>query len=167
MHLPPKQLCRMAGVSELYAVEPLDFRRAAALENGAKEAVSAVAAVEEITGGRGVDLVIEATNSPRAMVDAVSAVRIGGRVVLVGIPDGNTYAPLDASVIRRKAVKIKTSRRMGDVYPRAIELVANEQVDVARLVTHEAELTAAPDSFKSLAAFEDNVIKSVIRLMSP
>jgi L-iditol 2-dehydrogenase len=41
--------------------------------------------------------------------------------VLVGIPDGNEYT-LDASLIRRKGLDIKTSRRMGDVYPRAIEV---------------------------------------------
>eukprot|EP01052_Picozoa_sp_SAG31_P044182 SAG31_NODE_7610_length_1642_cov_1.031108_2_plen_161_part_00 len=158
------QLCRMAGVSELYAVEPLDFRAAAALENGARHAVQEPSAIDEITNGRGVDLVIEATNSPRAMVDSISTVRIGGRVVLVGIPDGNMYAPVDASLVRRKAVKIKTSRRMGDVYPRAIDLVANEKVDVARLVTHTAGLSAAPAAFKSLSNFEDGVIKSVINL---
>ena len=81
-------------------------------------------AVAEITNGRGVDLVIEATNSPHGMVHAVECARIGGRVVLVGIPDGNVYAPLDASLVRRKGLKIKTSRRMGDVYDRAIELAA-------------------------------------------
>jgi L-iditol 2-dehydrogenase len=112
------QLCRLAGVSKVYAVEPLNYRAKAAVAHGADEAVGTPAGVEELTGGRGVDLVIEATNSPRAMVDAVSVVRIGGRVVLVGIPDGNQYAAVDASMVRRKAVKIKTSRRMGDGAPR-------------------------------------------------
>ena len=43
------------------------------------------------TGGRGCDLVLEATNSPLGIEHAARSSRIGGRVVLVGIPDGNTH----------------------------------------------------------------------------
>ena len=53
------------------------------------------------------------------MRDAVSAARIGGRMVLVGIPDGDRYV-LPAAEARRRGLSIKFSRRMGVVYPRAI-----------------------------------------------
>jgi L-iditol 2-dehydrogenase len=71
--------------------------------------------------------VIEATNSPHEFRDAVRASRIGGRVVLAGIPDGEAYT-LPASEARRRGLKIKFARRMGDDYPRAIELVASGRV---------------------------------------
>ena len=79
----------------------------------------------EATEGRGCDLVIEATNSVDGIRDAALATRIGGRVVLVGIPDGNLYSPLPADLIRRKALSFKTSRRMGEVFNTAIELAAS------------------------------------------
>ena len=50
--------------------------------------------------------------------------RIGGRVALVGIPDGDAYT-LSASDARRRGLKIKFVRRMGDDYPRAIDLVTS------------------------------------------
>ena len=72
-------------------------------------------------GGR--PLVIEATNSPLGFRDAVLASRIGGRVVLAGIPDGDAYT-LSAWEARRRRLKIKFVRRMGDDFLRAIDLVS-------------------------------------------
>ena len=97
----------------------------------------------------------------RATRDAVLAARIGGRVVLVGIPDGDTYT-LPASEARRRGLKIKFSRRMGEVYPRAIALVAAGKVDVATLVTHEVGLEEAPEAFRRHAENAPGVVKSLI-----
>jgi hypothetical protein len=83
--------------------------------------------------------VIEATNSPLGFRDAVRASRIEGRVVLAGIPEA------------RRGLKIKFVRRMGDNYPRAIELVTSGRVDVRALVTHCERLDAAPELFEALA----------------
>eukprot|EP00976_Prorocentrum_cordatum_P061208 1176209-Prorocentrum_minimum.AAC.5 len=44
----------------------------------------AVAAVREATGGRGVDVALEALGSPVTFRQAVMAVRDGGRAVMVG-----------------------------------------------------------------------------------
>ena len=67
--------------------------------------------------------------------------------MLVGIPDGNSYT-LDAAQARRRGLKIKFSRRMGHVYPRAIDLVAKGKVDVVSMVTNEFALDDAPKAFK-------------------
>jgi L-iditol 2-dehydrogenase len=160
------QLCRLAGVSEIYGVDPLEFRAAAAQAAGADAVATDCDAVAEMTDGRGADLVIEATNSPFGMRDAVECARVGGRVVLVGIPDGNEYAPLDASLVRRKGLKIKTSRRMGDVYDRAIELASAGKVDLTTMVTHSFDLEDTPEAYMAQAAFEDGVIKSIVTIES-
>ena len=85
-------------------------------------------------GKGGHPLVMEATNSPFGFQDAVRASRIGGRVVLAGIPDGDAYT-LSASEARRRGLKIKFVRRMGDDFPRAIDLVSSDRVNVRALVT--------------------------------
>jgi L-iditol 2-dehydrogenase len=64
-------------------------------------------------------VVIEATNAPEGFKHTVESVRIGGQVVLVGIPEGNEYG-LTAVPARRKGVTVKFSRCMGEVYDRAI-----------------------------------------------
>ena len=114
-----------------------------------------------MTSGEGCPLVIEATNAPTGFQDAVRAARIGGRVVLVGIPDGDTYT-MPAAEARRRALKIKFARRMGEVYPRAIALVRSGKVEVASMVTHRVGLDETPGAFEALAENTPGYIKVLI-----
>ena len=123
------QLARRAGADRVYAIDPVDYRRQMAAKLGAHQVADSHRAIADWTGGRGADLVLEATNAPDGFQVAVDSAAIGGRLILAGIPDGNRYA-LDAATTRRKGLVIKFVRRMGHVYPRAIKLVAEGQVDV-------------------------------------
>jgi L-iditol 2-dehydrogenase len=66
------------------------------------------AAIAALTNGRGCDLVIEATNSPDGLSHAAGCAAIGGRVVVIGIPDGTGYSSghesglWQADALRRK-----------------------------------------------------------------
>lgn len=155
-------LCRLAGVAELYAIDPVAHRRDAAPRFGARAVADRVEALADWTGGRGVDLVIEATNAPDGFQHAAEAVRIGGRVVLVGIPDGDSYR-LEAALARRKGLTVRFSRRMGEVYPRAIRLARERRVDLDGLITHHVGLDGIPDAFAMLAGCQDAVIKVMVR----
>ncbi|MDH0747124.1 alcohol dehydrogenase catalytic domain-containing protein [Pseudomonas sp. GD03842] len=156
------QLARMLGKKAVYAIDPINYRTEKARQLGADQVAADHAAIAEWTGGRGVDLVLEATNAPEGFQIAAHAARIGGRVVLVGIPDGDQYAPLSASVLRRKGLDIRLSRRMGHVYERAIQLVAQGAVDVDCLVTHRFDLEQASEAFSYPAAFLDGALKTVV-----
>lgn len=155
------QVLKVAGAGEVLAVDPLPHRREMAKTLGAAQVGEGVADIRAWTHNEGCPLVIEATNSPDGFRDAVLAARIGGRVVLVGIPDGDVYT-LPAAEARRRGLKIKFSRRMGEVYPRAIELVATGKVDVKTMVTHEVGLEEAPDAFRRHAENAAGVVKSLI-----
>jgi L-iditol 2-dehydrogenase len=144
------QALKVAGAGEVYVVEPQAHRREMAMRLGAAAVSESVADVAGWSDGKGFSLVVEATNNPLGFRDAVRAARIGGRIVLVGIPDGDVYM-LPAAEARRRGLKIKFSRRMVDAYPRAIELIASGRVDVASIVTHRVDLAAAPDMFRVLA----------------
>jgi L-iditol 2-dehydrogenase len=63
---------------------------AAALELSAKEVFATAEDFVNEAQGR-YPLVIEAANSPFGFRDAVRASRIGGRIVLAGIPDGDAW----------------------------------------------------------------------------
>ena len=106
----------------------------------------------------GVDLVLEATDRPEGLQLAAEAARIGGRCVLIGIPEGDRYA-LAASLARRKGLSVKFARRMGHVYPRAIELVRRGQVNVRRLATHHFPLDRAAEAFALQAAREGGIVR--------
>jgi L-iditol 2-dehydrogenase len=155
------EVLKASGAGDIFVVEPLEHRRAMALKLGARKASASLHDAVAWTGTSGAPLVIEATNSPDGMRDAVLAARIGGRVVLVGIPDGDIYT-LPAAEARRRGLKIKFSRRMGHVYPRAIELVSRGLVDVNVMVSHRFELKDAPRAFQLHAENAPGMMKSMI-----
>jgi L-iditol 2-dehydrogenase len=93
--------------------------------------------------------------------DAFSAVIPGGKVILVGIPEDDRTA-FTASTARRKGLTIKMVRRMKLTYPRAIDLVSQNQVDVRSLVTHLFPMEQAGLAFES--AIRREGLKVMIRM---
>ncbi len=150
------QLARVAGAGRVVVVEPLAHRRAAAAALGADVVLDAadpdvLARLDEATAGRGADLAVEIAGTDDAVRLAVEAVRPGSTVVLAGIPDEDATT-FPASTARRKGLTLRLSRRMGEVYPRAIELVARGRVDVRSVVSHTFPLDRAGDAFATAAA---------------
>jgi L-iditol 2-dehydrogenase len=117
------QLARLAGAIRVLAADPLAHRLAAAEKLGAQP-----------VDGREADLVFEVSGSDGAVESALRAAKPGARVILVGIPDGDRTT-FPASIARRKGLTLVMSRRMGEVYPRAIDLAARRLVDLTPLVS--------------------------------
>lgn len=155
------QVLRAAGAGDIIAIDPQPHRSAMAQQLGATHVGDSVAQVRDITGGEGVPLVLEATNASDGLADAVQAARIGGRIVLVGIPDGDGTT-LTVPEARRRALDIQFARRMGNAFPRAIALVASGKVDVVSMVSHRFQLELAPQAFARHAANLPGMIKSLI-----
>ena len=156
------QLLLRTGCHNIIAVDPQKHRADKALALGANVSGTHIDIVKDATDARGCDLVIEATNSPDGMSDAVMTAAIGGRVVLVGIPDGDNYNMFSAAQARRRGLDLRFSRRMGDVYDRAITLVQQSQVDVDTLITHRFSLENSKQAFELQANEAPHLIKSMI-----
>jgi L-iditol 2-dehydrogenase len=146
-----QQVLTAAGATLALAVEPLAHRREAATRMGAESALAPedVASWDEPP----VDVAFEAAGTDDAVDAALRVARPGARVVLAGIPAGDTTT-FSASVARRKGLTLVVVRRMKEVYPRAIRLVAAGAVDVRSLVTHRFPLARAGEAFESAAARE-------------
>jgi L-iditol 2-dehydrogenase len=108
-----------------------------------------VEAVQDLTGGRGVDIAITACASPEAQEQALTVVRPRGRVnYFGGLPRGSRNIQLDSNIIHYKECYVHGSH--GSV-PRqhrvALELLANGQVKVEGLITHRFPLERIADAF--------------------
>jgi L-iditol 2-dehydrogenase len=142
-------------MASVLAVDPLPHRRAAALKLGAQLAL----APEEFhapgarLAGReaGVDVSFEVAGTDQAVHLALEVVRPGGRVVLVGIPEGDRTS-FQASLARRKGLTILLSRRMGEVYPQAIQLAQDGAVDLEQMVSHRFGLPDAAAALETAAS---------------
>ena len=155
------QVARVCGAEHIRVVEPRAARRAAALAMGADSVHEHFSEVLDATDGRGVDYVLEATTSPDGPEHAAQVARIGGRVTLVGIPDGDRFQ-LSAANARRKALIIKFSRRMGRVYPRAIELVRSGRVNIESIATHHYALKDSARAFRDADEALPGFLKAMI-----
>ena len=157
------QVARLAGAARLFAIDPIPSRTTLAEELGADRTASTHEAVLEWTDGRGTDLVFEATNSSLAPDQATRAARIGGKVLLVGIPQEETFS-FNASIMRRKGLTLKMVRRMKHTYPRAIQMAATGRIQLDPLVTHRFPLEQTSAAFALQSACQDGVLKSVIEM---
>jgi L-iditol 2-dehydrogenase len=141
------QVARAAGARIALAVDPLEHRRDAAERAGAE----LVAAPGDVPESLTVDVAFEAGGTDAAVDLAMRATRPGGRLVLAGIP-GDDRTSFSAGLARRRGLTIVLVRRMGEVYPRAIQLVERGAVDLEGLVTHRYPLAEAGEAFTIAAA---------------
>ncbi len=121
-----------------------------------------IEAIMDLTRGRGVDVVFEAAWGGAAAEAAIEIACLGGRIVMVGIPTESKLA-LPAAPARRKGLTLKFSRRMKHTYAQAIPLVASGRLKVADLITHRFPLTQADKAFALNSAYEDGVVKVVVK----
>ena len=141
-------------------IEPLDHRRAGRARTGAKAVFPTADEFVSGPGKGGRPLVIEGTNNPFGFRDAV---RARGSAAELFLRAFRTATPTcfrgDA---RRRGLKIKFVRRMGDDYPRAIDLVRSGRVNVRAIVTHRESLGAASVLFKALAQNQPSYVKALL-----
>lgn len=157
---------RAAGATDVLVSDVVDTKLDRADERGADRTVdvseeSLADAVADNTGGRGVDVVIEASGSEPAIQSTLDAVRRGGAVVFVGMPaDGEM--PLDVLDVINNEVDVRGSYRYVNTYPTAVELLADGRADVSGLVDFEMGLSAVDDAFQR--ASDPERVKGMITL---
>ena len=162
------RLAVLAGAEPVIVTDKFDWRLRKACDWGARHAINVdredpVAAVRELTGGRGVDVAIEAAWADHSVQQAADMARYGGRLVLVGIPPDDKLR-LQHSVARRKGLTIMMSRRMKHTYPRAIALAAAGKVRLEELVSHRYPLAHAASAYADNAAYVDGAHKVILRV---
>jgi L-iditol 2-dehydrogenase len=159
------QLARLSGADPIFVSDRLGWRLDLARRLGALplnyDQADPVRAVLEATGGRGVDVAFEAAWADHSVQQAAEMARMGGRLVLVGIP-GDDRLMLKHSTARRKGLTIRMARRMQHSYPRAISLAVRGAVDLQGLISHRLPLAQAPEAFALNVAYRDQVVKIMI-----
>ena len=146
-------------------VEPSTDRRAAALGLGARHAVDpgeADALLEELTGGRGADVVLEASGRPAVMARALELVAFQGRVAYIGIDVGQE-APAKLGLIQSKELRITGSIGSPGVWPQTLRFLANSGIDLTPLVTQQFGLDDALDALEA-AHHPESTIKAHIEI---
>lgn len=118
--------------------------------------------VADLTGGRGVDVVLECSGTIPAVHDGVEAVKRGGMVQLVGnFVAVNPEIPIQRMVERE--LSVSGLFRYANCYPSAIEMIATGKIDLKALVTHSYDLAGVIEGIAWVDEHKGEVIKAVVR----
>jgi len=154
--------------AEVIVIEPVAFKREAALELGAShtldpETDDLVAEVSRITNGKMADVVIEAVGERETLVETVSLVKNGGTVMLIGWT-GNDTDPFDLTNTTFKELTVLGTLGFCRDFPTSMKLLAAGKVDIERIITHHFDLDHVQEAIEQLEAGSDGVWKSVVRV---
>jgi len=157
---------KCAGASEIYLTDRVNERLNCAKELGATDVLNrneqdAQEWIMEKTGGRGVDVALEAVGVQQTVSDAVKVARIGGRVCMIGIPTVPELS-LPFHEARRKELAIFNCRRSNREVDRCLDLVASGRLDLKTLATHHFPLEKTQEAFDLVEAYGDGVIRAMI-----
>src|SRR5919106_3880990 len=108
-------------------------------------------AVDDLTGGAGVDVSVEAVGTVGTFAQAIDLAGLGGQVLLFGTIGGAPKAPLPFYQLYYKELTIHNPRaaRHRD-YQHGIALATTGALDLAALWTHTFPLERAADAFDTL-----------------
>ena len=159
------QAAHVAGCSRIFVADIDPTRLKSAMELGADEAILASGAeltheVLRLTGGRGVDVVLEAVGRNETIATAIDSVRKGGTVTLIGNITPQVNLPLQKVVSRE--IRLQGSCASCGEYPEAMKLIATGKIRVSPLITAVAPLSDGPAWFDRLHSSEPNLMKVVL-----
>ncbi|MGD0176886.1 MAG: zinc-dependent dehydrogenase [Candidatus Bathyarchaeia archaeon] len=164
MHL---QLAKTYGAAPIIAIDVLENRRNFAAKLGADEALNPTTddiptVVSSKTNGLGVDYAIVATGNLRAIEQAFSSVRKGGKVVLFGAPPRGAHLSLDVSRLFLREIKFESSYSTSETEMRmALDLIEKKRINPSKLITHRFPLARALEAFR-LAEKGEGAVKVVV-----
>jgi S-(hydroxymethyl)glutathione dehydrogenase/alcohol dehydrogenase len=150
------------GAEPVIAVDAAPQKLAPARSFGATETVlwqgspeATADAVHEVSGG-GVDVAVEATGRPEAMLAAYLSARPRGAAVLVGIAREDAMLTLPALTIprseRRVLGSIYGSSKPERDFPRALALYQSGRLPLQRLISHRLTLDDVGQAFELMTS---------------
>lgn len=141
--------------ARVLAIDVLDARLEQALELGADATINsatadAVAAVRELTGGGGADIVIECSGNPKGQNTALDAAARLGSVAFVGESRATEINPSD-QIIRKLLTVIGGWYFGRGEWDEIVRFVQERSIPVEKLISHEYSIEDAEQAF---AAFD-------------
>ncbi|SHH00010.1 D-arabinose 1-dehydrogenase, Zn-dependent alcohol dehydrogenase family [Jatrophihabitans endophyticus] len=162
------QIARLVGAAPIIALDLVPEVRERALELGADLAVDPTAPdaadrIREATGGRGLDTAFDAVGVPATFEQARWSVRVGGRLVVVGMSNQSIELGDTMTLgLARVAILGHLGYKNEDIATLA-DLVARGRLDLSRSVSDVVALDDVADGIRRLEQHEGNPIRILVR----
>lgn len=158
---------KVAGASEVFVTDRLDYRLEAARRQGADWTGNPdrTDVVADILGRepQELDAVFECCGRQSAFNQALALCKPMGRLVIVGIPetDRTEFSAHDA---RRKGLHLINVRRQNECISPVIDLIDRGRIRPDFMITHRFNLDEAAEAFELLADYRDGIIKALVEV---
>ena len=157
---------RLRGASLIVGIDPVPQRREMARTFGATLTLDprtddVVRRLKDLTGGRGVDVAIEALGRQETFESALKSIRPGGVLSSLGVYSGKLVAPYEAIYAGLGDQRIVTTLCPGgkERMRRLMAMVATHRIDLTTLVTHRFALDDIGDAYELFSRQQDGVLK--------
>jgi L-iditol 2-dehydrogenase len=154
------QLARALGAGRILAIGRAKGRIEIAKQVGADVTMSSldgdpVAAVKELTNGRGADVVIEAAGSAETWQQAFNMARPGATVMLFSGLPGGTQVSFDATHLHYNEITVKgVFHHTPRAVEQALQALASGAVNVKPMIDGEIALAEVEDGLNRMARSE-------------
>ncbi|KAG6398559.1 hypothetical protein SASPL_140025 [Salvia splendens] len=151
------QIAKAFGASDIIAVDVQEEKLQKAKMFGATHAINsrkedAVAKIKEITGGRGVDVAVEALGRPQTFSQCVQSVQDGGKAVMIGLTLSGSKGEVDINHLVRKQIKVIGSYggRARQDLPKLVKLAEKGTFNLQAAVSRKYKFEEVEEAYKNL-----------------
>ncbi|MCZ4535938.1 zinc-binding dehydrogenase [Gordonia terrae] len=158
------QAAKVAGASQIFAIDPHPGRRELALKLGATRAIDpqtedALEVVRSLTGGRGSDHSLEAAGPADAQELSVMLARRAGTVVFSGVKELGTMVNLVQTSVAVQGRTIMSTQngnvRMRRDIPRYVGLLESGAIDATPIITSRYPLEEINEAMHASREYRD------------
>jgi len=157
---------KLKGASLIIGVDSIPGRLGVSRRLGADVTLNIqdgdpVAEIKRLTGGRGVDVAIEALGRQETFESALRATRPGGTLSSLGVYSGKLVAPYEAFYAGLGDQRIVTTLCPGgkERMRRLMAMVAHHRIDLSPLVTHHFALDNILEAYDMFSQQRGDVLK--------
>jgi L-iditol 2-dehydrogenase len=149
----------------IYATDKLDYRLGFAKKSGANwtgnpdriDIATTIKQNEPLM----LDMIFECCGQQEAINQAITLLKPGGKLMIIGIPEVDEYT-FPINELRRKEICIQNVRRQNESLHDCLDLLNSKKVDVKPWATHRFTLSESKAAFDMVANYKDGVIKAMI-----
>ena len=139
------QIAKVCGASLVIAVDTIDSALERAKKVGADEVInpregSPIQKIKKMTGGMGVDLALEFIGLRETIEQAVTCIRTGGRVVVVGLGPETISLPPPTTFVRTELSLLGSYGSTTLEIQNVIDLVASGKLNLTESITERFPL---------------------------
>ena len=159
---------RKRGAEKVISIDLVEERLDFAKKLGADETINpekenVVEKVQQLTGGCGADIVIEAIGLPQTWEQALKLVRKGGTVLEFGGCPPGTEIKVNTELLHYGEVTVRGAFHATPLhFKKALNLIASRTIDVRPLITKKMKLEEINEAFKILSTTKSEIKIAII-----